>query len=272
MNLITHLEGLGCLEELDGGLRQFQGGLSEYIQSTYPFEKERDPAEPGGGVWAQCRSQRILSAMRRRHIHTLLDAGAGDGDDLTIGLSRNGIDVVGLEPSHFRAQKLSLAGVPTIRGSVQDFLAFGENVVPNVGMFDSLQYVPAEDNVLQTVFRALQPGGYLFLTVPGIKWLFSSYDQAVGNLRRFSRRGLESELDAAGFTQIKIEGLFAFLIPLAVSRKLLPRNPLELSDRGSRNLNRVAPLFNLLSRIEELAPPAHGLSLLVAARKPLRLK
>lgn len=273
VSLIQDLVGLGCLQKLplreeEGrNLYAFSSGGTK-IENTYPFGGDHELVEPGGGVWAKCRASRIRSVIRRMEVHKLFDVGSGDGSDLTVPLWRSGIDVVGLEPWGTKAHKLAAAGVPTVRGSVQDLSDFGEDKIPNIGMFDSLQYVPAHEQVLRRVFQSLEPGGLIFITVPGVKWLFSSYDKAVGNLRRFSRRELRLELHAAGFQVAKIEGLFSFLIPFAVIRKLLPQKPLEMASGGTKTLDRVAPLFALLSGIEQELPVPHGLSLLAVARKP----
>lgn len=268
--LIEKLGGSGCLERVGTvpSLFWFPRG-SRCVENTYPFAGDNNPLEPQGGVWAKARFDRIKSAISRKGVTSLLDVGCGNGSDVTVGLRKQGLDVVGLEPLSSKAYQLSHKQVPTILGTVQDIERFGRNQIPNIGMFDSLQYVPSDENVCSKVFLALQPGGIFILTVPGVEWLFSSYDLAVGNLRRFSRRGLNFELEEAGFESIEIEGLFSFLVPLAIMRKVLPERPIELANQGSRVFDRLAPLFNFFVAIERAAATSHGLSLLAVARKPL---
>lgn len=272
MSLIEILLDTSCLERRHSGKPNFYsllGGGGQTIYNSYPFAAGGNLAEPGGGVWARCRARRILSLIGQEKAETLLDVGAGDGEDLTVFLSNQGLDVVGLEPFEAKALRLSEANVSSICGSVEDLSEFGANRIPNIGMFDSLQYTRSDRITLSTIFKVLKPGGLLFLTVPGGEWLFSSYDHSIGNLRRYSRRALQSQLEAAGFCDVRIEGLFSFLLPLAMIRKLVPRSAaLKFAKDGTGVLNLVAPLFDLLCKIEGALPLPWGLSLLGVARKP----
>ena len=40
-----------------------------------------------------------------------------------------------------------------------------------IGAFDLLEHIANDDDVLQQIYNALEPGGFLFITVPQHRWL-----------------------------------------------------------------------------------------------------
>ncbi|MPZ24049.1 MAG: hypothetical protein GEU28_11020 [Dehalococcoidia bacterium] len=60
------------------------------------------------------------------------------------------------------------------------------------------------------------------MTVPAFQFLWSSHDVANEHRRRYVRSGLERALLGAGLEPVKTSYYNAFLMPLAVVRKLMP--------------------------------------------------
>src|SRR5215216_1304376 len=59
-----------------------------------------------------------------------------------------------------------------------------------------------EHAALRQFHRCLAEGGVLVLNLPAYGWLMSRHDQAVYNVRRYTRRGLVRLLEASGFRVI----------------------------------------------------------------------
>ena len=66
-----------------------------------------------------------------------------------------------------------------------------------------IEHIEDDRAVLETIFRALVPGGRLVLKVPAGPAIFGKIDLAVGHHRRYARRGLTEILGQAGFTAVE---------------------------------------------------------------------
>jgi SAM-dependent methyltransferase len=87
-------------------------------------------------------------------------------------------------------------------------------------LFDILEHVTEEDRFLRALAFYLAPGGKLVINVPAGQWAYSSYDVAVGHVRRYSIRMLRA---SAGRSQFKV-GTWTYwglpLVPTLMLRKL----------------------------------------------------
>ena len=66
-------------------------------------------------------------------------------------------------------------------------------------MFDVLEHLPNDEAVLHNLHRLLKPDGYLMLTVPANRSLFSYFDEASHHHRRYEYDELECKLIQAGY-------------------------------------------------------------------------
>ncbi len=151
-----------------------------------------------------------------------------------------------------------------------------------VGMFDVVEHLADDVEVLRRVARILKPGGRVVLTVPAHPSLWSYCDEANRHFRRYTRHGLQEKLEQAGF-QIEYASHFMSLLspPIWAKRKLFSRPSGKLGHQTSvktllRDL-RIIPLVNgLLTWLA--SQEAHlvrnrlrlpfGTSLIAVARKP----
>jgi len=89
-----------------------------------------------------------------------------------------------------------------------------------VFLFDILEHITEEDRFLRALAFYLAPGAKLVLNVPAGQWAYSSYDVAVGHVRRYSIRTLR---ECAERSQFKV-GKWTYwglpLIPMLMLRKL----------------------------------------------------
>jgi len=79
--------------------------------------------------------------------------------------------------------------------------------------------------------RLLRPGGRLLLSVPASPVLWSALDGAAGHRCRYTRRGLEAELQRAGFALEHWTHYQALLFPLLLLARRLPVRGLHRLER-----------------------------------------
>ena len=127
-----------------------------------------------------------------------------------------------------------------------------------------MEHVERDDDFLRAARRTLLPGGALLLLVPAMPALYGSLDKAFDHYRRYTRRGLEKSLQAAGFEvetlhYLNFVGVAAwFAAGRVFRRRTLGRSQVRFYDRW------VIPW---LRRIESRVHPPVGQSLLAIARK-----
>ncbi len=128
----------------------------------------------------------------------------------------------GLEYARLRTQ------TSLIQANVDD-LPFESGKFHLVGMFDVLEHLEYDEQVLESIFQILIPGGKLLLTVPAHPQLWSTFDISSHHRRRYELEGLENKLLKTGFlVEYGSECMFS-LYPLARMRKKAPRE-IELQN------------------------------------------
>jgi len=236
----------------------------------------RDFDDWGKGFWATTRVRIILHQLRSRSLSEIVDVGSGNGELVSIPLTRHGVQVTCVEPLASGAELTRARGITTYQSTLGEAPIEPESVEA-VGLFDVIEDADNEDDVLAEVFHVVAPGGMVLVSVPGHQWLFSDYDEAVGTRRRYSRRALRQRLEKNGFVVEKISGVFGFLIPFAlVTRRL----PYLLGRRKNREdygkiATRAATLPRVVDRVLErwalaefAAGSPWGLSIFAVATKP----
>ncbi|MGH7787986.1 MAG: glycosyltransferase [Candidatus Binatia bacterium] len=125
-----------------------------------------------------------------------------------------------------------------------------------------LERIEHDDDALATFATLLEPGGHLILQVPAQPALYGELDRGVGHRRRYARDELDAKLRRQGF---EVEMADTFNLPGALGWYLYSR----LLGRGAapRLKHRIGSLLVPWLRLERHLAPAHGMSLLVVARK-----
>lgn len=142
-------------------------------------------------------------------------------------------------------------------------------------LLDTLEHVDDPVRFLESLAWHLKPGGWLAINVPAIQLLYSRYDDVQGHKKRYSRKLLRKELEAAGFSLVRSAYWGGLLVPVAAARKVMLRfiPPERAVDCGFRPNSQLADRFlRGLMMVElgiGLSPPL-GTSLLGLARKCTR--
>ncbi len=114
------------------------------------------------------------------------------------------------------------------------------------GAFDVLEHIDADEEAIQGIYGALQPGGGFIATVPQHPWLWSVSDDIAHHERRYVSGQLESKLERAGFTILFSTSYTVSLLPLMALNRMMARRAKPLQDPRelARREFHVSPLVN----------------------------
>lgn len=120
-----------------------------------------------------------------------------------------------------------------------------------IGLFDVLEHLSDDEQVLRHLSKMLADGGTLLLTVPAYPQLWSYFDEAAHHCRRYRPADLEHRLVRAGYRVEYLTPYMATLFPLIwASRKLRTRaghrSQDDLREMVSNDLKVVPGLNGLL--------------------------
>ena len=116
--------------------------------------------------WFEHRNACIFHALARFPFDgPLLDVGGGNGV-VSAGLSRRGIATVTLEPGPEGAQNAVRRGLSNVVCATLDDAAFAPGSFGAAGLFDVVEHVGDDFQLLASVRRVLRAGGVLAVTVP----------------------------------------------------------------------------------------------------------
>lgn len=152
-----------------------------------------------------------------------------------------------------------------------------------IGLFDVLEHLPDDRQVLTDLHKMLAPGGALLLTVPAHMSLWSYFDEASHHVRRYAVTELEDKLIATGYEIKFISQYMATLFPIVwLWRRVAacldhrpPSTPFR-ADELAYNELRILPIVNgwmaLVLQLEAIIlnrrrPLPFGTSLIAVARK-----
>jgi glycosyltransferase involved in cell wall biosynthesis/SAM-dependent methyltransferase len=211
--------------------------------------------------------RRLLVRLDRRQ--PVLELGFGAGGMLQELVRQGFQDIVGTDfsPSAVRDAARRLADLPPgvrprlLRASLEAFhparARFGAILA-----FEVLEHVADDKGLLNQAYELLEPGGSMLVSVPAHRARFSSWDSAVGHVRRYERDELLERFVEAGFT---VETFWCYGYPLANLldrvRRLITSPPepgsavaLELRTAESGNRVPARGLVKLLVRPATMAP------------------
>src|SRR5215831_13323698 len=128
----------------------------------------------------------------------LFDVGAGNGY-VALGLKQSGFETVVVEPGIEGARNDGSRGLsPVICSSVED-AGFEPGTLPAVGMFDVIEHIENDIDLLTRMKSYLTKRGRLYLTVPAYNGIWSVEDDIAGHYRRYTLKRLAGDLKKIGY-------------------------------------------------------------------------
>lgn len=236
-----------------------------------------------GNFWFRSRNKLILWALRKYSpkLQSFLEIGCGTG--FVISAISKQFPYATLSGSEHLEEGLLYARqrVPDARFTQMDarYIPY-ESVLDAIGAFDVLEHIEEDEAVLQQIFKALSPGGMVFITVPQHRWLWSAVDEYARHVRRYTAKELHQKVTKAGLEIIRSTSFVSTLLPaMYLSRLLKPTKMGGNVDtvvelRINTVLNKFFEWllnFDLALIRAGIALPLGGSRLLVA-RKPFTLQ
>jgi SAM-dependent methyltransferase len=230
--------------------------------------------------WFKHRNKIILSVLKAYPPRDwLLEVGAGNGFVASAIKKTGKVEIAVLEPGLVGGENSLKRGLAPVFNTTLEKAAFFDSSIPNLAMFDVLEHLEKDTAALQEVHRVLKPGGYFYLTVPALAFLWSSEDVRGGHYRRYSKTQLVKLLRGNGFT-VRFSSYFfvPLVLPILLLRSLKERlfpsknisEKLSKEHTGS-HLSFAMPFLNYLfarevKRIEKGKTCLWGSSLIVVAQ------
>lgn len=227
--------------------------------------------------WFRSKAAFVATALRRTAVpHDewgwLVDLGGGSGG-VTAMLGWPPDRTAVLEGNeHLVALAGRLHGSSAVRASVHQ-VPLADGAAEVVCLLDVIEHLHDPVEALREAARVLAPHGRLVVTVPAHRWLWSTADEQLGHVRRYTRAALRAELEAAGFDPAVLTHVFSWLVPpVWLKRKVVSSGGAELGlDQTSRAIDGAAMVLTLAERmLVGRLPLPFGTSVLCVANRHRR--
>lgn len=181
-------------------------------------------AEEGKHWWFTARNNIILWVLSSKatRIKDFIEVGCGTGFVIN-GISKK-FPTWNLEGSEYFENGLAFARRRVPRCSFKRLNAINMNDISCydcIGTFDVLEHIKPDTVVLKNFYRALRPNGYLLLTVPQHRYLWSAADQYAHHVRRYNYKNLKSKVLSAGFKIEYSTSFVSLLLPLMFFQRVV---------------------------------------------------
>lgn len=194
--------------------------------------------------WFRARNRLILLMLQRHcsDFRSFFEIGSGTGfvlsgiSDAFPGKKLYGSDIF---TSAFAFAIKRLPGIEFMQMDAQNIPFIQE--FDAIGLFDVLEHIQDDGQVLLQVHKALKKDGTILITVPQHKWLWSTVDERSCHVRRYTYRELNDKLSRAGFQIVCNTSFVTLLLPFMVAVRLTAR---VKSNYDSLNELRINPVLN----------------------------
>lgn len=175
--------------------------------------------DPAAHWYYVSKGHMLRALLPRRSFSTLLDVGAGSGvfarQLLAAGVCERAVCVdVNYETEWVEEQDgRKIRFLKNVRDPTADLVL----------MIDVLEHVDDAEGLLRRYTANLSPGTLVLVTVPAFQLLWSGHDEFLGHRRRYTLRGLEELMAAAGLQTLAGRYYFALILPVAAALRLMER-------------------------------------------------
>jgi len=177
--------------------------------------------------WFRARNRILAWALRRVGFPGgFLDVGGGNGYQLKF-LQDQVLDPAGIyaamcEPGVDGCVNAVHRGVHNVYHCASASFPFAQNPIGGVGLFDVIEHVPEDSELLLAIARDCVPRSRFFITVPAGKHLWSSVDDYAGHFRRYDRKEADRLVQETGFKRLLATRFFSYYAPMVWGLRVLP--------------------------------------------------
>jgi len=176
--------------------------------------------------WFRSRNQLIGWALKKycKNFQSFLEIGCGTGYVLS-GVSEEFPDARLIGSEIFTAGLgFAAARLPYVSFIQMDArnISYREEF-DVIGAFDVLEHIEEDITVLREIYLALNTNGFLILTVPQHRWLWSPVDEYACHVRRYSALELHQKLELAGFEVVRNTSFVSLLLPAMLLSRVKQR-------------------------------------------------
>ena len=126
------------------------------------------------------------------------------------------------------------------------------STIPSIGLFDVIEHFEDDISFMAQINRILSDTGFLFITVPAYKFLWSDEDEYVGHYKRYSSSTMKKLLRESNFEIVYSTYLFSFLvIPIFLLRSIpsfFGHKMKHIKDRTKVEIDHV-PKSSIITRV-----------------------
>ena len=208
----------------------------------------------------------------------ILDAGCGTGYNLGHFATLGPHSVFGFDISAGAIDGVRKRGLKKVTQASITEIPYASETFDVVYSFEVISQglMPSVEKCLSELHRVVKPGGYLFLRAPAYQWMTSSHDTGVDTVRRFTRSGLNRQLEAVGMRVEWSSYANCFLFPAVVARRMLKGAGVGAGSDVRplpSGLGWIDPLFRGILSSEaalfrQRIPLPFGLSIVCLSRRP----
>lgn len=224
--------------------------------------------------WFVARRQILLDVIARLALPTsakLLDVGCGAGaflEGFSQGYEAYGIDASALAIGFCRQRGLQNVFSCTLENFPRPEMRFDL-----ITLLDVIEHIEDDQRALDLVRERLLPGGFVVVTVPAYRWLWSRWDELNHHRRRYAQSQLRERLERAGFAVQTLSYFNSLLFPCALFSRLISKL-FKLTDEPgakipARSINALMTWIFAVEKfwLRRFRFPA-GLSLIAIAQNP----
>ena len=167
--------------------------------------------------WYRERRHLLAKAIDGLTPGRAIDIGAAGGGNTRV-LRERGWQAIALEYGADGAEVAHQRGLATLRADATR-LPLTDASLDLVVAFDLLEHLHDDDAAVAEVHRVLKPGGTYLVAVPADPRLWSSHDEAVDHVRRYTREGLLDLLERGRFEVTDVRSWNVLLRPVVAMRR-----------------------------------------------------
>lgn len=169
--------------------------------------------------------QNVISILKLPKTCKILDCGCGTGGNLSM-LSEFG-ELFGIEPDTYSLTIAQNRNIGTLyNGYMPDEIRLPQTGFDLIILLDVLEHIDDHVSSLKVLKSLLVPKGYLILTVPAFKFLWSRHDEEHHHKRRYTASELKKIIQQAGLEILYLTyynfWLFPIISLIRLTRKILP--------------------------------------------------